>query len=78
MGYFEIVRVKSGGDDFAMESPFWAIESEETVAFELFNEWMSFVFLVQMGVSDEDFSDHIRVGYRNSRNGSEPNHKRRA
>lgn len=58
--YFEIVEMESRRDNFAMESPFMAFETEKTIAFELFNERMSFVFLIELRICGQYFSDHVR------------------
>lgn len=55
--------MESGADDFAMMSPFLAFEAEKSVAFELFNQWVSFVLLVELRLG-EYFSDQIRIRHR--------------
>lgn len=73
--HFEIFHMESGGDDLSMVSPFFTFEAEETIAFELFNEWVCFIFLIQFGLGREHFTDEVGIRDGQSHRGSEPHKK---
>lgn len=73
--HFEIFHMESGGDDLSMVSPFFTFEAEETIALELFNEWVCFIFLIQFGLGREHFTDEVGIRDGQSHRGSEPHKK---
>lgn len=70
--YFEIFHMEGGRYDFPMVSPFFSFETEETIAFELFNERVSFVFLVEFRLGSKHFTNEIGIGDGEADGGSEP------
>lgn len=67
--------MESGGDDFAMVSPFLSFEAEEAVTFKLLHKWVSLNLLIEFCLGGEDISDEVWIGDGETNRRSEPHQK---